>query len=220
MKIRRIENVLPLPLREGVGGRGARRRELSGARSSPAPSLKGRGRLLVLKDRPHALHAACQPAALRRGGPRVQLGPPGGVRGARPQPARHLQREGGAAPRPRPVRHRPAERGRHGAGLHRAAPLPRGGPCDGRPAVRGAGHRRRARRPERSGLRRRAGSPHARRADPRPVRPRRKPNTPPRACCAASPPPTASWPISAAARWRWCASPPASGANRRPCGWG
>ena len=45
---------------------------------------------------------------------------------------------------------------------------------------------------------------HAGRADPRAVRASRRRNTPPRACCAASRPPTASWPISAAARWRWC----------------
>ena len=59
--------------------------------------------------------------------------------------------------------------------------------------------------------RRRRSSPalqdaHARRADPHPVRrgggaTLRRP-----ACCAAFPAPTASWPISAAARWRWCGS--------------
>ena len=66
----------------------------------------------------------------------------------------------------------------------------------------------------------RAAGAHARRADPHPVRRRGGGASRPRACCAASPPPTACWPISAAARWSWCAWTAASAARRRRCALG
>ena len=100
---------------------------------------------------------------------------------------------------------RAAERGGHGAGADRAAPLPRGGARDGRRSVRGAGDRRGARRAQRPRFRRRVCGRAC------------------RACRSASCPGvqearafgrrravrhsrarTASWPISAAARWNWC----------------
>ncbi len=90
--------------------------------------------------------------ALRGGRSRIELGAPRGVRGAQPQPGGDLQREGRAAPGPRPAGDRAAERGGHGAGADRDAPLPRRRPRHGRRAVRGAGHRGGARREERPGL--------------------------------------------------------------------
>ena len=158
-----------------------------------------------------------QPAALRGGRSRVQLGPPGRLRGAEPEPDHDLQRKGGVAAGPRAADDRAAERGRHGAGLHRDAALPRGGTGHGRPSVRGAGDGGGAGCDQRSGLRRPADREPAGCADPHSVgragsgavrhgRAVRHPGAR-----------TACWPISAAARWNWCGWSPASAGPRGRC---
>ncbi len=81
----------------------------------------------------HAVRPARRRPALRGCRSRLELGAPRGVRRARPQPDRDLQREGRAAAGPRVADQRAAQRGRRGAGADGDEPLPRHRPRHGAP---------------------------------------------------------------------------------------